>query len=962
MTIRAVILGLLLGIAVSALTYFNDAVIRQTLLIGNLFPVGVFGVLVLVLLVANPLLGGRALRTAEIGVLTAIGLAACGWPGSNFFRLFTGIVARPGQLARDNPTWRQAQVLSYLPGGWAEIGEGQVADWAGLAGKLAEGRQATAPAGLRYIWQKLPDDARGIVARGVEHGRLESYESRRLLMVLNELIGSGALFGQPEVAAVDLGAAGARLEARRRELEAARQRHLAAAEALTQQREAQRARVQEQRAGLQRELEGLQTQAETQRTALGALRQAEDQLRARLEEARNQRFRLGRQARDGTGNAEGGAEAAQEQAVGALEEQVAEIQRRRAQAEEELQATNDALTAMGQELAALDYPANRLSDRAKLQKLWSDYYEFELGRLRREGSRLVLTAMFPDHILPAPEGSGWLLNGGEPDPLAVGVLGGWDGKLMLRPLDLPWKIWWPTLRLWGTLALLMGLAAVCLALVVHPQWSRRELLPYPIARFVQEIGERRPGQRLPEVAHSKLFWLAFVVVFSLHTVNGISRWFPNFIEIPLSYDFYALRKLFPEGSRATMAWASFWPQIFFSVIGFAFFLRTEMSLSLGVIGFFYMGLASIVFRQGVPLLQDNWLQPNNFTMVLFGAWLGGFLIVLYIGRRYYAYVVAGALGWPRRAEVPRYAVWAARGLVLTVLGAIWLLSLHGLDWVLSALVVALVLMLFVVISRINAETGAFFIQPGWLPVAVFTAVFGDQALGPTAYLLLALVSVVMVTDPREALMPYLTNGLQMAEQTDTPPRRVAPWLVVMMIGGFLVALVVTLTIQYNRGLNLSDDWAMKTVPSNAPGNASRVINELAARDQLGESLNVSGLKRFAVMKPDGAALAWMALGVGLVLATAVARLRLSWWPLHPVIFMVFGTMSSMRFSSSFLIGWAIKAAVVRLGGSKSYRAVRPLMVGMIAGEIVAALLWIGVGAVYYWVTGLEPKQYAIFPG
>jgi len=109
-------------------------------------------------------------------------------------------------------------------------------------------------------------------------------------------------------------------------------------------------------------------------------------------------------------------------------------------------------------------------------------------------------------------------------------------------------------------------------------------------------------------------------------------------------------------------------------------------------------------------------------------------------------------------------------------------------------------------------------------------------------------------------------------------------------------------------------------------------------------------------------MAWRGLGAGLVLATAAARLRLPWWPLHPVIFMVFGTMSSMRFSSSFLIGWAIKAAVVRLGGSRSYRSVRPLMVGMIAGEVLAAVLWMTVGAIYYWATGMEPKSYAVYPG
>jgi hypothetical protein len=100
----------------------------------------------------------------------------------------------------------------------------------------------------------------------------------------------------------------------------------------------------------------------------------------------------------------------------------------------------------------------------------------------------------------------------------------------------------------------------------------------------------------------------------------------------------------------------------------------------------------------------------------------------------------------------------------------------------------------------------------------------------------------------------------------------------------------------------------------------------------------------------------------LVLATAVLRLRLPWWPLHPVAFLVWGTYPIVMFGPSFLMGWLVKAGVVGTTGAKGYHAVRPLMVGIIAGELLTGLFWMIVGAVYFFVAGKTPVSYSIFPG
>jgi len=60
--------------------------------------------------------------------------------------------------------------------------------------------------------------------------------------------------------------------------------------------------------------------------------------------------------------------------------------------------------------------------------------------------------------------------------------------------------------------------------------------------------------------------------------------------------------------------------------------------------------------------------------------------------------------------------------------------------------------------------------------------------------------------------------------------------------------------------------------------------------------------------------------------------------------------------------WPLKRAVMRAGGVKAYRAVLPFLVGMIAGEVLAAFGWNIVGVIYYPNTQLPPPNIRILPG
>ncbi|MBD3422529.1 MAG: hypothetical protein GF398_20630 [Chitinivibrionales bacterium] len=813
MTLRSLFIGLLLAFGISAFTYFNDHVLHGTYLIGNHFPVIVFGALIFLVLGINPLLKllriNSLLRPGEIGVIMALGLVVCGWPGSSFFRTFASLITNSSKMATQQTNWKATHVMSYVPGASPKLAEGFVDDWIGLAKHINEQRQQSAPTVAGRMWGMIPDNVKSIITKAASTESIEPVEKTLLLNEINQIIEDRDFYRKGHFSRIEL----------------------------------------------------------------------PDKLQKQLPKLADEN------------------------------------------------TTDHAAQWINRQLLELD---------------------------------------IKPYLLPRPPGEGIVLANGDLQSPAVDImLQGWEGKENLKISQIPWKTWIPTLQFWGSLALLIAIASLCIILVVQPQW-KRELLPYPIAKFVQEFTAPSPGSGLPKVLSSQLFWIGFIAVLTIHTINGLNAWNILFIKIPLQLPFEALgEKLFTTANK--YAWGALvfsQPRLYLTVIAFAFFLGTEVSFSVGISGFLFLILFSILTSNGI-LVKNDLMDPANTGLLRFGSYFGVAIVVFFIGRRYYLNVIGSAAGIVKPdKETPANAVWAARILVLCMAAAVMVLVNNGLDWLLSILLVLMILLTFFIITRINVETGTFFIQPWWGIVGVIVAIFGMPAIGPTAYIIMAIVCALFVLDPREAIMPFLANALFLSteQKKKNPPNRIAVVLGITMIGGFIVALVATLYFQYNYGLDSSDPWALYGVPKIPFKLLARHITELSAYGELTESMKVSGLGRLSLMDPDYGLLGWALIGFVLVIACSVLRLRLSWWPLHPVAFLVWGSYPGCIFAMSFIIGWMIKAFVVRFGGVKGYRAVKPLMVGVIGGEVIATIIWAVVGAIYFLVTNEIPKTIAIFPG
>ena len=83
----------------------------------------------------------------------------------------------------------------------------------------------------------------------------------------------------------------------------------------------------------------------------------------------------------------------------------------------------------------------------------------------------------------------------------------------------------------------------------------------------------------------------------------------------------------------------------------------------------------------------------------------------------------------------------------------------------------------------------------------------------------------------------------------------------------------------------------------------------------------------------------MAARAATAVVLGVFRLRVWWWPFHPVGYIAANCWGMHWYYMPFFIGWALKSLVVRYGGLRLYRQTIPLAIGMIVGDQLAQAAW-----------------------
>ena len=574
------------------------------------------------------------------------------------------------------------------------------------------------------------------------------------------------------------------------------------------------------------------------------------------------------------------------------------------------------------------------------------------GEVRPGWRKTGVLDYVPPSMLPAD---------GQYSPEVIGsFVGGRHGEEYISLGDVPWRHWRRPLATWMPLIGLLAVSVICLGLIVHRQWSRRECLRYPIADFATHLIDPISSGSGKSIFHNRIFWIGLAIPLTIHLVNGINTWYPETISIKTAFDFSALGRKWP------MLWKLPWggnlmrPRIYLMVIAFSFFLASDVSLSLGLSQFMAVLMSAALLSHGVAM-SENYMTGGGIAYMRSGAYVGFTFVLAYLGRRHYGQVLKAALTFRRDCETRSYEAWACRILLVSAGAMIAWMTALGLDWPISVMTVLLMLLTFVCVARISAETGLFFIQPRWQALGVLIGLFGTMALGPKAIIMVGMFCVVLSIDPSQSLLPYFVNGLRMCDRFKVAPPRVG-WSAIttyVIVAG--AAVIVVLWANYNFGIQSQGNWSSRRTPAMPFRPALTAVTQLKLADNLDQSEQFTPLQRLANMSPGRSFLGFAGAGLALILLVSLLRLRLPWWPLHPVMFLVWATFPMATLHYSFLLGWLTKSLVVKFGGGKAYTKTKPLMIGVIAGEILGGLIFMVVGVIYYSRTGVMPLKYQILP-
>jgi hypothetical protein len=478
----------------------------------------------------------------------------------------------------------------------------------------------------------------------------------------------------------------------------------------------------------------------------------------------------------------------------------------------------------------------------------------------------------------------------------------------------PWQAWLEPILFWSAYLLLLTAIWIALAVVLHRVWIHQERLTFPITVLPLQLTDPRD-----DLFRRPLFWAGFAVPAVLQSLLALNEWWPAIPALQLkAWDVKPLLFTSPPWNALPDLDIGFYPM----AIGIAYFVPSSVSFSCWffwlVTKFSSAAGAMYGFEAGGSAAARFPYREEQAA----GAWITFAGMALWGARRHWSGLMKAA-----PAEERRYfqrMAWLAVGCLLLGAG---MMSMVGLPF-LVALGVILVYVAYVISgARVRAEAGGpwTFAPLLWTPHRVMGAITGRELLSDRALVAGGHFDLLHV-DIRAQSLPYLLEGLKIAETTGIPWRTVITWVAIGSVTALALGWWSSLTTFYSAGA------------ATAKSNALAMYKARFGLEQMDSMAHArAGWDRAGVIA--------MLCGGSLTLLLAALRMRLPLFPLHPVGYVLANTLTLNAFFVPFLLAWMVKVLVQRFGGNAVYRLSLAFFVGLILGDIVTQAGWTIVGRV-----------------
>jgi len=477
--------------------------------------------------------------------------------------------------------------------------------------------------------------------------------------------------------------------------------------------------------------------------------------------------------------------------------------------------------------------------------------------------------------------------------------------------SIPWEAWLPTLWLWTPFIWALFLVMIATMVILRKQWIENERLIYPLVQVplaMAETGSARGG--LSPLFKNPVMWVGFAIPATWGTMHGLYNYFPDLFVLAQDVDMvHLIVPLFRGTSELQFKFR-------FNILGFFYFLKTEIAFSLWFFNLFANALRGVFGVLGVTSSEVLRGGHAVFNPILAHQSMGGMLVLflggLWTARRHLKDVFRKAfLGDPQvddSREILSYRT--AVGILIggTALMVVWL-WLAGMPVWVSLSLFFLSATVIVGYTRVVAESGLSDGSPPVGPAGILVSAVGSSVIGTQGLVILA-TTYFWVNNVRSFVMTSCANGLRLGEELKGRKQ--------YLFWALILALAVGL---------VGSSWAIMTLCHKYGALNLQIWSERGGYDDVGNLLRSPSTPHLW---------GWINTGIGAAAMTLlmVARWRYSWWPLHPLGYPIGPIWIMDHLWFNMFLAWLIKVLVLKYGGVGLYLKTRPFFMGLILGQIV----------------------------
>ena len=502
------------------------------------------------------------------------------------------------------------------------------------------------------------------------------------------------------------------------------------------------------------------------------------------------------------------------------------------------------------------------------------------------------------------------------DPEAVKFF--FEGLPKDQPI--PWEAWVVPLAAWLSFILAIYLMMIAAMIIIRRQWVDYERLNFPLVQLPLEMA--REGERSTlwgPLFKSPLMWLGFAVAFAALSSRGLNHYFP-FIPA-LSFSSYL--PLVHQGISLHLF-------LSFTVIGLAYFLSLDVAMSIWLFHLLTKIQMGVENALGYSLPGRHALFTEGSLSVAHQG-MGAMLVLAFFG----LWAARGHLGavwgkiWGRREELDDSGeLLSYRAAFCTLVGGalysvVWLRQ-SGLPLGAALFFLVVAFAIFYGLARLVAEGGLGFARAQMTAQPFTITALGTDYIGPSGLASLGF-TYGWAGDLRTMIMASAINGMKLADGGGVRGRPLFWALIVAIVVGLAGSVSALIWMGYTYGgINLH--WWFynrlgQLVHGDAAYNVANPTNPLSDLGVVGPRLWATGIG------------AWL---MGFLM---YARRRFLWWPVHYLGFPIGATFMISSTWFSVMIGWTLKAVVLKYGGVVLFRKLRPFFLGLILGQLTCAGFW-----------------------